>query len=179
MNIYARALTCPVSLLNTDTLLSVKRRGTLALLLTLRCTCHTRHGFYAGPAEAAPAVAQSSVRATYCQGQLYDAQCATEHCRAGRVGCASRHAFFSSFSSSLLSLSKNWANTELAAVEHYRNVWNFVRVIHEAEDNGAIICNSSTCPRMSAGEYVVFRVPFERLVLPSVDHIRNHPLVCS
>ncbi|CAG9938070.1 hypothetical protein V2G26_014211 [Clonostachys chloroleuca] len=36
-------------------------------------------------------------------------------------------------------------------VEHYRNLWNFVRVLHEKEDSGATICNSSTCPRMSAG----------------------------
>lgn len=35
-------------------------------------------------------------------------------------------------------------------VEHYRNLWNFVRVIHEKEENGTSICNSQTCPRMSA-----------------------------
>lgn len=36
-------------------------------------------------------------------------------------------------------------------VEHYRNLWNFVRVIHEKDEDGSTICNRSTCPRMSAG----------------------------
>lgn len=36
-------------------------------------------------------------------------------------------------------------------VEHYRNLWNFVRVVHEKEDDGTSICNATTCPRMSAG----------------------------
>ena len=36
-------------------------------------------------------------------------------------------------------------------VEHYRNLWNFVRVLHEKEDDGSVICNSSTCPKTSAG----------------------------
>ncbi len=36
-------------------------------------------------------------------------------------------------------------------VEHYRNLWNFVRVVHEKEDTGLSICNSTTCPRTSAG----------------------------
>lgn len=36
-------------------------------------------------------------------------------------------------------------------VEHYRNLWNFVRVLHEKEDDGTTICNSTSCPRMSAG----------------------------
>ncbi|KEZ44319.1 Uncharacterized protein SAPIO_CDS3288 [Scedosporium apiospermum] len=36
-------------------------------------------------------------------------------------------------------------------VEHYRNLWNFVRVLHEKEDDGSVICNSKTCPKMSAG----------------------------
>lgn len=36
-------------------------------------------------------------------------------------------------------------------VEHYRNLWNFVRVIHEKEDDGKSICNAETCPKMSAG----------------------------
>lgn len=36
-------------------------------------------------------------------------------------------------------------------VEHYRNLWNFVRVIHEKEDDGSVICNPSTCPKTSAG----------------------------
>ncbi|OTA01540.1 hypothetical protein A9Z42_0018540 [Trichoderma parareesei] len=37
-------------------------------------------------------------------------------------------------------------------VEHYRNLWNFVRVIHEKEEDGSSICNPSTCPKMSAGK---------------------------
>ncbi|PMD55849.1 Mob1/phocein [Hyaloscypha bicolor E] len=36
-------------------------------------------------------------------------------------------------------------------VEHYRNLWNFVRVIHDKDEEGTSICNSQTCPRMSAG----------------------------
>jgi hypothetical protein len=36
-------------------------------------------------------------------------------------------------------------------VEHYRNLWNFVRVVHEKEDDGTTICNATTCPRTSAG----------------------------
>ncbi|CAK7215037.1 hypothetical protein SBRCBS47491_002353 [Sporothrix bragantina] len=36
-------------------------------------------------------------------------------------------------------------------VEHYRNLWNFVRVLHEKEDDGQSICSPTTCPRMSAG----------------------------
>ena len=40
-------------------------------------------------------------------------------------------------------------------VEHYRNLWNFVRVVYEKEDNGLTICNPNTCPRMSAGGYVL------------------------
>lgn len=39
-------------------------------------------------------------------------------------------------------------------VEHYRNLWNFVRVVHDKDEDGASICNSSTCPRMSASTYV-------------------------
>lgn len=36
-------------------------------------------------------------------------------------------------------------------VEHYRNLWHFVRVIYEKEDKGTSICNPTTCPKMSAG----------------------------
>ncbi|RFU36041.1 hypothetical protein B7463_g352, partial [Scytalidium lignicola] len=36
-------------------------------------------------------------------------------------------------------------------VEHYRNLWNFVRVIHEKDEDGTSVCNTQTCPRMSAG----------------------------
>lgn len=37
-------------------------------------------------------------------------------------------------------------------VEHYRNLWNFVRVVHEKEEDGGSICSTSTCPKMSAGK---------------------------
>jgi hypothetical protein len=37
-------------------------------------------------------------------------------------------------------------------VEHYRNLWNFVRIVHEKEEDGSTICNPSTCPKMSAGK---------------------------
>ncbi|CAD6503900.1 BgTH12-05644, partial [Blumeria graminis f. sp. triticale] len=36
-------------------------------------------------------------------------------------------------------------------VEHYRILWNFVRVVHDRDEDGTSICNLSTCPRMSAG----------------------------
>ncbi|KUJ20530.1 Mob1/phocein [Mollisia scopiformis] len=36
-------------------------------------------------------------------------------------------------------------------VEHYRILWNFVRVVHDKEEDGTTICNIQTCPRMSAG----------------------------
>ncbi|CAG8982759.1 hypothetical protein HYALB_00001040 [Hymenoscyphus albidus] len=38
-------------------------------------------------------------------------------------------------------------------VEHYRNLWNFVRVVHDKDEkDGMSICNPQTCPRMSAGD---------------------------
>jgi len=36
-------------------------------------------------------------------------------------------------------------------VEHYRNLWNFVRLIYEKDEDGTSICNAQTCPKMSAG----------------------------
>ncbi|KAL1905364.1 Maintenance of ploidy protein mob2 [Sporothrix stenoceras] len=36
-------------------------------------------------------------------------------------------------------------------VEHYRLLWNFVRVVYEKESDGKSICNPTTCPTMSAG----------------------------
>ncbi|KAK5990673.1 Maintenance of ploidy protein mob2 [Cladobotryum mycophilum] len=36
-------------------------------------------------------------------------------------------------------------------VEHYRNLWNFVHVVHAKEEDGTSICNSTSCPKMSAG----------------------------
>lgn len=44
-------------------------------------------------------------------------------------------------------------------VEHYRNLWNFVRVVHEKEEDGTSICNATSCPRMSAGAYVFQSCP--------------------
>ncbi|PNY22498.1 Maintenance of ploidy protein mob2 [Tolypocladium capitatum] len=38
-------------------------------------------------------------------------------------------------------------------VEQYRNLWNFVRIIHEKELDGNSICNPTTCPKMSAGDH--------------------------
>lgn len=40
----------------------------------------------------------------------------------------------------------------MTVVEHYRNLWNFVRVLHDKEDDGTSICNPMTCPKMSAGK---------------------------
>ena len=40
---------------------------------------------------------------------------------------------------------------KVTVVEHYRNLWLFVRVIHEKDEDGTTICNPKTCPRMSAG----------------------------
>ncbi|KAM5354277.1 hypothetical protein ACJ41O_000927 [Fusarium nematophilum] len=37
-------------------------------------------------------------------------------------------------------------------VEHYRNLWNFVRIVHEKEDDGTSICSATSCPKMSAGK---------------------------
>ncbi|PHH53021.1 Maintenance of ploidy protein mob2 [Ceratocystis fimbriata CBS 114723] len=37
------------------------------------------------------------------------------------------------------------------AVEQFRNLWHFVRVVYDKEDDGLSICNEHTCPKMSAG----------------------------
>ena len=47
-----------------------------------------------------------------------------------------------------------------AVVEHYRNLWTFVKVIHDKTEDGTTICNSRKCPRMSAGPYVTFLPDF-------------------
>jgi len=44
-------------------------------------------------------------------------------------------------------------------VEHYRNLWNSVHVIHDKEADGTTICNAQTCPKTSAGSYVVLIRP--------------------
>ncbi|KOS16890.1 Maintenance of ploidy protein mob2 [Escovopsis weberi] len=36
-------------------------------------------------------------------------------------------------------------------IEHYRNLWNFVHVVHSKEEDGTSICNATSCPKMSAG----------------------------
>ncbi|KAB5551203.1 Mob1/phocein [Coniochaeta sp. 2T2.1] len=59
-------------------------------------------------------------------------------------------------------------------VEHYRNLWNFVRVIYEKEENGVTICNPTTCPRMSAGgnhSYTWLNSRFEPIELPAYEYI--------
>lgn len=54
---------------------------------------------------------------------------------------------------------KHITNKGILVVEHYRNLWNFVRVIHEKEEDGSTICSAKTCPRMSAGAYVAMPSP--------------------
>ncbi|KAI1457457.1 Mob1/phocein [Annulohypoxylon moriforme] len=59
-------------------------------------------------------------------------------------------------------------------VEHYRNLWNFVRVIHEKEDDGTTICNPQTCPRMSAGtnhSFTWLNYRREPVELPAYEYI--------
>jgi hypothetical protein len=50
------------------------------------------------------------------------------------------------------SLMKKAETDSAQVIEHYRNLWNFVRVIHEKEEDGTSICNPNSCPRMSAGQ---------------------------
>ncbi|KAK6842644.1 Maintenance of ploidy protein mob2 [Apiospora arundinis] len=59
-------------------------------------------------------------------------------------------------------------------VEHYRNLWNFVRVIHEKEEDGITICNAKTCPRMSAGanhSFTWLNKEREPVELPAYEYI--------
>ncbi|KAK0734433.1 Mob1/phocein [Lasiosphaeria miniovina] len=59
-------------------------------------------------------------------------------------------------------------------VEHYRNLWNFVRVIYEKEENGKSICDATSCPRMSAGtnhSYTWLNNRFEPIELPAFEYI--------
>ncbi|KAI1160257.1 Mob1/phocein [Nemania serpens] len=59
-------------------------------------------------------------------------------------------------------------------VEHYRNLWNFVRVIHEKDEDGSTICNRSTCPRMSAGanhSFTWLNNRHEPVELPACEYI--------
>ncbi|KAK3335494.1 Mob1/phocein [Cercophora scortea] len=59
-------------------------------------------------------------------------------------------------------------------VEHYRNLWNFVRVVYDKEEDGKTICNSTSCPRMSAGtnhSYTWLNSRFEPIELPAFEYI--------
>ncbi|KAI1808279.1 Mob1/phocein [Daldinia bambusicola] len=59
-------------------------------------------------------------------------------------------------------------------VEHYRNLWNFVRVVHEKEEDGTTICNPQTCPRMSAGanhSFTWLNYKREPVELPAYEYI--------
>ncbi|KAI1752052.1 Mob1/phocein [Xylaria castorea] len=59
-------------------------------------------------------------------------------------------------------------------VEHYRNLWNFVRVIHEKDEDSSTICNPSTCPRMSAGanhSFTWLNARREPVELPACEYI--------
>ncbi|KAK3393722.1 Mob1/phocein [Podospora didyma] len=59
-------------------------------------------------------------------------------------------------------------------VEHYRNLWNFVRVVYDKEENGRTLCNSTSCPRMSAGpnhSYTWLNNRLEPIELPAFEYI--------
>ncbi|KAG6214063.1 hypothetical protein E4U34_006340 [Claviceps purpurea] len=59
-------------------------------------------------------------------------------------------------------------------VEHYRNLWNFVRVVHAKEDNGDSICSPSSCPKMSAGEnhsYIWLDQDHDPVDLPAYEYM--------
>ncbi|KAI0854909.1 Mob1/phocein [Xylaria cubensis] len=59
-------------------------------------------------------------------------------------------------------------------VEHYRNLWNFVRVVHEKDEDNSTICNPSTCPRMSAGanhSFTWLNARKEPVELPACEYI--------
>ncbi|EEY22204.1 maintenance of ploidy protein MOB2 [Verticillium alfalfae VaMs.102] len=59
-------------------------------------------------------------------------------------------------------------------VEHYRNLWNFVRVIHEKEEDGTTICNVNTCPKMSAGpnhSYTWLNNRYQPVELPAHEYM--------
>ena len=59
----------------------------------------------------------------------------------------------------------------MEVVEHYRILWNFVRLVHDKEEDGTSICNATTCPRMSAGAYVYLFDPLETSL---TDEYSNH-----
>lgn len=62
----------------------------------------------------------------------------------------------------------------MKVVEHYRVLWNFVRVIIEKGEDGTAVCNRSTCPRMSAGSshsYTWLNSRHEPIELPAYEYI--------
>lgn len=59
-------------------------------------------------------------------------------------------------------------------VEHYRNLWHFVRVVYEKEEDGTSICNPSTCPKMTAGpnhSYTWLNSRYEPIELSAYEYI--------
>lgn len=60
-------------------------------------------------------------------------------------------------------------------MEHYRNLWNFVRVLHEKEEDGSNICNNTTCPRMSAGASVTVSIDSLGLLSPTNNDVEITP----
>ncbi|KOS22416.1 Maintenance of ploidy protein mob2 [Escovopsis weberi] len=59
-------------------------------------------------------------------------------------------------------------------VEHFRNLWNFVRVVHEKEEDGTSICNPVSCPKMSAGRshsYTWLNRNHEPVELPAHEYM--------
>jgi hypothetical protein len=59
-------------------------------------------------------------------------------------------------------------------VEHFRNLWNFVRVVHDKEDDGSSVCNARSCPRMSAGTnhtYTWLNSRLEPIELPAYEYM--------
>ncbi|KAI6780633.1 Maintenance of ploidy protein-like protein [Emericellopsis cladophorae] len=59
-------------------------------------------------------------------------------------------------------------------VEHYRVLWNFVRVVVEKDEDGTSICNRQSCPKMSAGSstsYTWLNSRHEPVELPAYEYM--------
>ncbi|OAA62811.1 protein kinase activator [Niveomyces insectorum RCEF 264] len=59
-------------------------------------------------------------------------------------------------------------------VEHYRLLWNFVRLVYEKEKDGSSICNVTSCPKMSAGRnhsYTWLNNRLEPIELPAREYM--------
>ncbi|KAL2761132.1 hypothetical protein ACRALDRAFT_2039616 [Sodiomyces alcalophilus JCM 7366] len=59
-------------------------------------------------------------------------------------------------------------------VENYRNLWNFVRVVREKEEDGTSICNATSCPKMSAGpnhSYTWLNSRYQPVELPACEYM--------